>query len=132
MNWSKKCIFLFTGHYDKKECTNLPTKHDNVEAAAISDNEIVARFLKPINDDYDYGIFYKQYRVDEKLKGHKHWATYGPIWTDYVDKLKPKKQYQVGIVIYCAQNSSIHNKNYKFAYLYTLKECKAPFKKSIK
>ncbi len=95
-----------------------------MEANAISDNEIIVRFLKPITDDYDYEIDYEK---EGKMIEIRHWATYGPIWSDYIYPLKPGIQYKVQFLLRCAWNLNVHNKNRKSKYEKTLPKCKPIF-----
>ncbi len=77
-------------------------------AYALSDTQIGLRFMKPINDDYDYWLLYK-IATDPLYIPSGYWATYGPFWSDSIIRLKPDTNYRVRVRLACTYNSSIES-----------------------
>ncbi len=89
----------------------------------VSDSEIVFRILKPIVDDYDYQVTYRDMRVPDVKTTFNAWATYGPIWTDFFAHLIPERNYKISAFMLCSKNMSIHSANPASATQSTFPKC---------
>ncbi len=80
-----------------------PTLHEGV---GISDREIVVRFTKPINNEYDYLLAWE---FDQKKYNASRSANYGPIWSDIIVVSKENTPVQATVALMCYYNSSVRS-----------------------
>ncbi len=99
-------MFIFTGFVDKKNCSSPVERPGTFAGYVVSDTELGVRFTKPINDDYDYLLYYKV-QTDPLYTLVRYWTTYGPVWSDTIDHLQPNTDYKIRLRLACSHNSSV-------------------------
>ncbi len=91
---------------DTKDCKNPVDKATDFAVYALSDTQLGLRFMKHINDGYDYWLLQKV-ATDPKYKPSGYWTTYGPFWSDAIGNLKESTNYALAVQLACTYNSSI-------------------------
>ncbi len=75
------------------------------QIVALSDEEVLIWFFKPLTDQYDYQIVYNDAAGKQQQKAY--WTTYGPLWADYISGFKAKADCHAFISLLCYNDKTV-------------------------
>ncbi len=95
------------------------------QGVGISDEEVIIWFFKPLTDQYDYLIVYKD--AAGKQQHTAYWTTYGPVWADFLTGFKPKGPCRAKISLLCYNDKAVKTENPVKVTVTLLDKCKHLF-----
>ncbi len=92
------------------------------QIVALSDEEVLIWFFKPLTDQYDYQIVYND--AAGKQQQIAYWTTYGPVWADSISGFKPKGVCSARISLLCYNDKTVHTPQSVRVRVSLLDKCK--------
>ncbi len=124
MKLNNQSLFGIWGKYNEAACDphNPSSLMTLFSGYALTDQDIIVRFFKPMPQGYNYKLSYKIEHTSGGITQTIQPTNFGPVFAQVVNNLQPNTTYEFDIKLYCDNgNNPIQSSR---IFVTTLPPCK--------